>query len=135
MLLGNDLAGDKVFPDTNDVSMVLGTDLLKPQERVDPVVVSQPSLVSVESDQNLYPACAVTRSMTKDSKMEQVTKDSKMEHTSEVSDSTEDLGLEGSMFERLTSVPAQGLSHITLVGEQLTDPELEEFRNKAVTGT
>jgi hypothetical protein len=126
MLLGNDLAGDKVIPD--------------------PIVSSKPCLENEEEEQCFFPICAVTRSMAeKISRKETIDtiKDKTIEH---------DLGpgLEDSFFTRLDidtkslheddasrflsdgGSSKNPLSHDRLIIEQQTDNDLMEIGQRAL---
>ena len=112
LLLGNDLAGGKVIPD--------------------PIVTHEPqSSVDLEEDLELYPACAVTRSMSsRISESETVCKP-RLEN--------EEINLENTFFARLTSEPQSRENdnptsiQVKLIEEQKKDHELSTLRNNALT--
>ena len=132
MLLGNDLAGGKVFPD--------------------PIVTSKPCLQEDDQEKEIFPACAVTRAMSRKASIEAI---------EENSDQIDDLGynLEDTFVSKLNEngnkLPSLGdkspkhdknseqkqdgetikdpLSHDKLVREQQSDPELKEISKRALT--
>ena len=129
MLLGNDLAGGKVLPE--------------------PIVTREPCTEADNVENSVvFPACAVTRSMTRKAMLD-----------SEGDDLVPNLDLEGSFMTKLDepghlpssgekSSPKQGqdsehgqsgdsdtdpLSHNKLVEEQENDPELKDLSERALT--
>ena len=132
MLLGNDLAGGKVLPD--------------------PIVTQKPCTLvdNNESDSELFPACAVTRSMTRKA----MQKDNSSSHVSQGKGETPEpnLELENTFMTRLDE-PGQSssqhsldlkhvssgdfesdpLSHSKLVREQENDPDLKDFSQRALS--
>ncbi|XP_072046476.1 uncharacterized protein [Amphiura filiformis] len=117
MLLGNDLAGEKVFPD--------------------PIMTDKPCLQDDGTQENdIYPACAVTRAMSKQASLEAI-------EESRVNDQSydlEDTFLTKSEGEQKTPDPVQirdskqdPLNHNKLIFEQENDPEISILGQRALT--
>jgi hypothetical protein len=132
MLLGNDLAGGKVLPD--------------------PIVSHKPcTAVDKEEEKDIFPACAVTRSMSRKALLEDssdnVEVDSVPSHGLEDTFMTqlEEAGhlpssgkkdsqqLEKSASEHVPDRDNDPLSHDKLVTEQEIDPELKDFSQRSLT--
>ena len=126
MLLGNDLAGTKVVPD--------------------PIVSKQPCLIEeVEEDSKIYPACAVTRAMSK-----KLLDEDQNTQNFEI-DTDEQSGLEGTFLARLNEeesneskdVPSVNedkkghdkdpLTRDKLIVEQKRDPVLVELCSQSLS--
>jgi hypothetical protein len=120
-----------------DIDMLLGNDLAGNQVVVNPVVCDKPLRKTHDNDEDIFPACAVTRAMMKAKVQKQESEESK----TPLETKNEGLGgLDGTFLQNMFEQNEQIERHVseteqshdskTLSEEQENDPSLAEVREQ-----